>query len=515
MKSRTRKEYVSLNIIAGSISQVISLILQMICRTIFLNTLGAQYLGISAMFFNILTVLSLADLGFGTAIVYSMYKPLALKDSDMVVALMTYYRKIYNRIAMIVAIIGIGMIPLLPYVVNLDSDIPHLTMYYLLYVINIVISYSMAYKYTIISADQKEYLLTIYSLVGSMIQIILQILILIFFKSFMLYLLVSILRTFLVNWFQTNKAKKLYPYIKQKKELDMDMKKHIGENVKSMFLYKLGGVLLNNTDNFIISVIVGTIYVGYYSNYLTIIAAVTNFVIIIFNSITSSVGNLNVIDDKDRQFEIFRVLNLIVFWIMSFCSVCFFILFNDFITLWIGENYVFGMPIVIVIVLNFFMPGTISDISIFRDTTGMFRQTKYVFLLTAFINLVLSIILGKIYGIFGILLATAISRILTNMWYEPFILFRTYFGKSPFVYFKRQSYYWIIFAVTSLCTYLLCSIFKSISVVNLLLKLVLCIIVPNVIIVALFYKTKEFEYIYEQIVKKAVNRIMWRNKLRG
>jgi O-antigen/teichoic acid export membrane protein len=513
LENRTRKQYVSLNILAGSISQVVSLMLQLISRTIFLNTLGIEYLGINAIFFNVLTVLSLADLGFGTAIIYSMYKPLAENDTDTVVALMTYYKKIYHKIAILVAAIGIGMIPLLPYVVNLKTNIPHLSVYYLLYVINMVISYFMAYKYTIISADQKDYLLSIYSLIGSILQTILQILILLIFKNFMLYLFVMILRTFLVNWFQTKKAKKLYPYIKETKELDSITKKSINENVKSMFLYKLGGVLLNNTDNFIISMIVGTVYVGFYSNYLTIITAVTSFVIIIFNSLTHSVGNLNANNDKEKQFEIFRVINFIAFWIMTFCSVCFLILLNDFITLWIGEEYVFGMLTVSVIVLNFFMPGTISDVSIYRDTTGMFKQTKYIFLLTAFINLVLSIILGKIYGLFGILLATAISRILTNMWYEPFILFKTYFKKSPLLYFRRQILYWIIFIICSIGTYLLCSIFKGISIVNLILKLMICILVPNIIILALFFRSKEVVYLYEQIIKKITDKIKFKNTI--
>ena len=513
MENGNRKRSVSLNIMAGSVSQVVSLILQLISRTIFLNTLGIEYLGISAMFFNILTVLSLADLGFGTAIVYSMYKPLAEHDTATVVALMTYYKKIYHRIALLVAAIGVGMIPILPFVVNLKTNIPHLAIYYLLYVINMVISYFMAYKYTIISADQKEYLLSVYSLIGSILQTFLQVLILIVFKNFMLYLLIMILRTFLVNWAQTNKAKKLYPYIKETKELDSTTKKSIIENVKSMFLYKLGGVLLNNTDNFMISVMVGTVYVGFYSNYLTIIAAVTSFVIILFNSLTHSVGNLNANNDKDKQFEIFRVINFIVFWIMTFSSVCFLVLFNDFITLWIGKDYVFGILTVIIIVLNFFMPGTISDVSIYRDTTGMFRQTKYVFLLTALINLILSVILGRLYGLFGILLATAISRILTNMWYEPFILFKTYFKKSPIIYFRRQVFFWIIFVICSLCTYLLCSIFKTISIANLILKIVICVIVPNAIIMLLFFKSKEFEYIYEQIIKKIGNKIRIKKQL--
>ena len=508
MEKKSRKQYVTLNILAGSVSQVISMILQLIGRTIFIHSLGIEYLGINAMFYNILMVLSLADLGFGSAIVYSMYKPLAENDTDRVVALLTYYRKIYHRLALVVAVVGLGMIPLLPYVVNLTSDIPYLPVYYLLYVVNIVISYLMSYKYTIITADQKAYLITAYSLIGSIIQTTVQIIALLVFKSFMMYLLVFILRTFLVNWFQSNKAKKLYPYIQGNMVLDKASKKSIFDNVKSMFLYKFGGVLLNNTDNFIISIMVGTVFVGFYSNYMTIIAAIFSFIDIIFGSFTSSVGSLNASDDEDRKFKIFNVLNFIVFWIMAFCSVCFLVLFNDFITLWVGKEFVFGMLTVIVIVMNFFMSGSITTVAIYRDTTGMFKQTKFVFLITAFINLILSIILGRIYGLFGILLATAIARLLTNMWYEPFILYKKYFRKSPLIYFKRQALYWIITIGCSLSTYLLSSMISTISWLNLFIKLIICILVPNALILALFFRSKEFKYIYKHVIKKAKDKIM-------
>jgi O-antigen/teichoic acid export membrane protein len=489
------------------------MVLQLVSRTIFLNTLGIEYLGINSMFYNILMLLSLADLGFGSAIVYSMYKPLAENDTDTIVALMTYYKNIYRRLAILVACIGIGMLPFLPYVVNLNEEIPHLQIYYLLYVANIVISYLMAYKYTIITADQKGYLISGYSLIASILQTIAQTVILVVFKNYMLYLLVFVIRTFLVNWFQSNKAKKVYPYINGTKELDSATKKSIFNNVKSMFLYKLGGLLLNNTDNFIISMMVGTVYVGLYSNYLTIIAAIYKFTDIIFDSITFSVGNLNVSEDSERKFEIFNVLNFVIFWIITFCSVCFLVLFNDFISLWIGNEYLFGMPTVIIIVVNFFMPGILTTTSIYRDTTGMFKETRFVLLIAAVINLVLSVILGRNYGLFGILLATAIARMLTNMWYEPFILFKTYFKKSPILYFKRQAIYCMIAVGCGFITYFLSRMLNSISVFSLILKLILCMIVPNVIIVALFFRTKEFEYIYHHIIRKILDKIM--NKKRA
>lgn len=508
MEKKSRKQYVTLNIMAGFVSQVISMILQLIGRTIFIHSLGIEYLGINAMFYNVLMVLSLADLGFGTAIVYSMYKPLAENDRDTVAALLTYYKKIYHRLAIIVVVAGVAMIPLMPYVINLNSDIPYLPVYYLLYVVNIVISYLMSYKYTIITADQKSYLITSYSLIGTIIQTTVQIIALLVFKNFMIYLVVFILRTFFVNWFQSNKAKKLYPYIQGEIELDKATKKSIFDNVKSMFLYKFGGVLLNNTDNFIISMMLGTVYVGFYSNYMTIVAAIFSFIDIVFGSFTSSVGSLNASDDEDRKFKIFNVLNFIVFWIMAFCAVCFLVLFNDFITLWVGKEFVFGMLTVVVIVLNFFMSGSITTVAIYRDTTGMFKETKYIFLITALINLILSIILGKFYGLFGILLATAIARILTNMWYEPFILYKNYFKKSPLIYFKRQAFYWFITVASCFSTYFISSMISNISWFNLIIKIIICILVPNALILVLFFRSKEFKYIYKHVIKKAKDKIM-------
>ncbi|MDF2945093.1 MAG: hypothetical protein K0S01_3951, partial [Herbinix sp.] len=116
--------------------------------------------------------------------------------------------------------------------------------------------------------------------------------------------------------------------------------------------------------------------------------------------------------------------------------------------------------------------------------------------------------LGKIYGLFGILLATAIARMLTNMWYEPFILFKNHFKKSPILYFKRQALYWMIAVICCLSTYLISRAINTVSVFNLIVKLVICLIVPNVIILALFFRSKEFEYINEQIITKVKNKIL-------
>lgn len=504
MGEKSRKKYVSLNIAAGTVNQVLSFVLQFICRTIFIRVLGVEYLGISGLFSNVLNVLSLADLGFGTAIIYSMYKPLAEQDTDKLAALMAYYKKVYNILAAAVAIIGISMVPVLPYIIKLKSNIPDLIIYYLMYVANIVMSYLLIYRSTIIIADQKSYLLSIYSMVCTVIQNIFQIIILVIWKNYLLYLSVSVLSTLILNLFQANKAKQLYPYLKEKRELDASAKNGIMENVKSMFLYKLGGVVMNDTDNILISAIVGTIYVGLYSNYLMVIYAVSAFTNIIFNSFTASIGNLNTKADKERQYEIFNIMNFIAFWIFGFCSACFIVLFNDFITLWVGAKYTFDMLVVIIIILNFCMPGTIRPVAIYRDTTGMFRQTKFVFLITAVINIVLSIILGKISGVFGILLATIISRLLTNMWYEPFILFKIYFKKKASLYFRRQILYWLVIVICCGGTYLLCGIFNNLSYLNFILKLITSIIASNMIIIAAFRRSKEFKYIYEQIVRKLI-----------
>lgn len=503
-KSRT---YNSIrNITFGLITQVIILLLNFISRTIFIKILGNEYLGINGLFSNILMILSLAELGIGNAIIYSMYKPLASNDKIKITAIMNLYKKIYNIIAVAIFIIGIIIVPLLQYIVNSDIEIDKVIIYYILYLMNSVVSYLFASRTAILNADQKMYILKIYTLVFTVLQIICQIVCLYLTRSFALYLIIQIIFTFLINVYGVIKVRNMYPYIKGKYKLPKSEIQEIMSNIKSMFIYRIGGVILNNTDNILISIIVGTAAVGYYSNYYMIINSITTFTNIIFSSITASVGNLNVTTDSKRQYEVFKIMNFASAIIFGIICICLIILYNDFIFVWIGKEYIIDWGTIIAIVLNFYLIGRAVPVSTFRETLGMFKKTKYVFIITAIINIILSIILGSFWGMFGIILATAIARMMISRWYEPYILYKDYFFVNTKRYWKDE----LIFVIHMIITLGICYfIFKLFIVTNIFMffvKAVICFTVVVILYLIQFHNREECKFFINIILKRIKDR---------
>ena len=494
------------NIVLGIGNQIIILILTFISRIVFVKVLGAEYLGINGLFSNVLTILSVAELGLGSAIIYSMYKPLAEGNKEKVSALMNYYKKIYNIIAIVVAILGICLMPFLKYLVNTEQQFDNINLYYIIFLANTVVSYLLASRSVILNADQKLYLTKIYTLIIFVFQTVIQILILLITKSFTLYLIVQVIGTFLTNLCGAFVTKKMYPYINKKDKLKKQEKKEIFKNMKSMFFYKIGGVILNNTDNILISILVGTIWVGYYSNYYMVVSAIETFLSIIFTALSASVGNLIACTDRNRQYEIFKITNLISNVIFGFCAVGMLIIFNDFIAIFFGQDYVLSIGIVITIVLSFYTKGILNPIWVYREATGLFTYTKYVFIITAIINLILSIILGKIWGIFGILLATVIARLLTNAWYEPFILYKIHFKKNVLNYFKENLFNFIITIMIIVVCGFITSPIKYVNIGTFLLKGIICAIIAGTVYYLCYRKTEAFDYLKVNIIDKILGK---------
>lgn len=429
--SESRTKNTARNITFGIMNQIVTLLLNFINRTIFIKVLGLGYLGINGLFSDILMMLSMADLGFGTAMAYSFYKPLAEKDNDKIAALIAFYKKVYNFIALGVTIIGLAVIPFLGYIINLEKAIPHVKIYYVFFLANTVISYLFVYKTSIINADQKNYVISKYQMFINFGRIVFQSIFIIITRNYFVYLGIQLCATFANNVFASRKADELYPYIKKSDyRLDNKEKKSIFENMKSIFIYKISGVVLNGTDNTLISIIVGTIWVGLYSNYNLIINALNSFISIIYSSATASIGNLIVNEKPKKRFEIFQSMQSISLIISTFTTVCLFILLNDFIYIWLGTKYILNEYILISIMVNFYIGCVLHPIWSFREATGLYRKTKYIMLIAAAVNLVLSIIMGKFMGMSGILFASAIARLTTYFWYEPKLLFKGYFQEQ-------------------------------------------------------------------------------------
>jgi len=406
---------------------------------------------------------------------------------------------------LIVTIVGIVLMPFLKYLINLPENIPNIYLYYILLLSNTVMSYLFVYQTTLIVADQKQYIINKYDIVFQYILFIVQLIILMLTKNFALYLLSNVLCTFICNLLKVRKTKQYYPYLKDNKSLSLPKseRKKIFGNLSSLFFYKIGSVIQSNTDNILISIFVGTIVVGYYSNYNTIIISIAAFITMIFTSIKASLGNFIVQKERENQLKMFNILETINFWLVGFCSICFINLIPDFILICFGKEYVLDFSLLIFVVLNFYTSNIRQTLWAYRETTGLFKKTKYITIVTSSLNLILSIIFGKIYGLTGIIGATVLSRMIYAWWREPLILFRSYFNTSPKVYFYNYlTRLCIVFIISFLTLYISNFINFNNLYLSFICKMIFSSFVTIISFVIIYRNSETMRFIEAKILKK-------------
>lgn len=504
MKQRSRTENSIINSAMSIVTQVLTVVLNFAVKTVFIKMLSDEYLGVNGLFTNIITMLSLADLGIGIAIPYSLYKPLAKKDEHKINVLMNFYKKVYTIIGIAVLLIGLSLTPFLGLIIkDIPKNVPHLSLIYILFVIHSASSYFFVYKKFLIDSDQKGYITSRIIFTFSTLLSIIQIILLVTTKNYILFLLSSIILVIIQNIYISSKANKLYPFIKNKtdEKLEKEDMEGIKKNVSSLFIYKVGTVIMNGTDNIIISKFIGLIIVGFYSNYVLIINSITTVLNQIFNAITSSIGNLVVTTNKKRSKEVYDNLNFANFWLYALFGVCIIVLINPFINIWIGKKYVMGFSIVFLLVLNFYVLGMQSVTNSFRNAYGLFWIAKYRPIIMVIINIVISVVLVQFIGIEGVLIGTLISRLVTTAWLDPYIVHKYGFEISPKSYYIDYLKYLVIFIAISIILNYFVSMITINNIFILILIAILVVISVNVILVLLFFKTSEFNYFYDKIKK--------------
>lgn len=504
MKQRSRTENSIINSAMSIVTQVLTVVLNFAVKTVFIKMLNDEYLGVNGLFTNIITMLSLADLGIGIAIPYSLYKPLAKKDEHKINVLMNFYKKVYTIIGIAVLLIGLSLTPFLGLIIkDIPKNVPHLSLIYILFVIHSASSYFFVYKKFLIDSDQKGYITSRIIFTFSTLLSIIQIILLVTTKNYILFLLSSIILVIIQNIYISSKANKLYPFIKNKtdEKLEKEDMEGIKKNVSSLFIYKVGTVIMNGTDNIIISKFIGLIIVGFYSNYVLIINSITTVLNQIFNAITSSIGNLVVTTNKKRSKEVYDNLNFANFWLYALFGVCIIVLINPFINIWIGKKYVMGFSIVFLLVLNFYVLGMQSVTNSFRNAYGLFWIAKYRPIIMVIINIVISVVLVQFIGIEGVLIGTLISRLVTTAWLDPYIVHKYGFEISPKSYYVDYLKYLVIFIAISIILNYFVSMVAINNIFILILIAILVVISVNVILVLLFFKTSEFNYFYDKIKK--------------
>lgn len=482
------------NIRYAVIGQFVGILVSFVARTVFVRTLSAEYLGVNGLFANILTMLSIAELGIGTAIVFSMYEPLAHRDEPKLRALMRLYRKAYVTIGLVVAAVGAALIPALPFLVGELPEVAHIELIYLLFVADSSITYFFSYKRSFLIADQKRYIATIYRYSFFTALNVVQIIVLITTANYLLFLGTQVILTLLENVAVSRKVDRMYGFlsVRAKSELTQTDTSTIVRNVKAMILHRLGGAVLVGTDSIVMSRFAGIVAVGLYSNYLLIINALTTVFGIVFSSLTASVGNLSVEAPRAKQIETFRVIDLAVFLTYGWASVCLFVLFNPFISLWLGDEYVFGMPIVLAIAANFFLTGMRQSLWIFKDAQGIYWQDRYRPLAEIVVNLAVSIVLAQHIGVLGVLIGTAASTLLVCLPIEPYVLFRHGFAQSPRWYYVRYLRRTLLVTAFGALIWGLASLVPEGGWFPLLYRVLLCVIVAPIVLWAVFARSSEF-----------------------
>lgn len=502
------------NIKYSIIGQIIIILAGFVTRMVFVRTLGAQYLGLNGLFSNILSILSFAELGIGTAIVFSMYKPLADKDVPKLQALMKLYKKAYLTIGTIILVVGASLTPFLSFFVKQMPDIPHIQLIYLMYVASSGVSYFFSYKRSFLIADQKKFIDAYYHNIVFISSIALQIVILLVTRNFILYLGIQILSTLTENVIVTRKTDKLYPFLNEKNDsrLEKSEKDSIFKNVKALIMHKVGDVVVMQTSNLLISKFVGIVEVGLYSNYLILTISLNQVFRLFFQSIAASIGNLGATEESDKKIFIFKCLDLFGFWVYGFAAICLVCLANPFINLWLGREYMFPTATVLFIVASYYFTGRRESVLAFKDAMGLYWQDRYKPLFEAAISLVASIILAQKMGVQGVILGAIISTMTTCFWVEPFIVYRYGFKIPVRSYFARYALFTAIMVAAGGATWFACSLFSAFTFVGFLGRMAVCAVVPNALFAAVFWRTKEFQYLLN-IMKPIAGRLLKKLKV--
>lgn len=514
MKKRSRTEYSLMNILTGIVGYGVNTVVGFVCRVIFVRTLSADYLGVSGLFTNVLSMLSLAELGISSAITYALYKPLAEGDEKKTAAIMQFYRKAYGVIGCVVGLVGLAMMPFLGVIIQDPPEIQeNIYLLYLLYLLNTVVSYFFSYRQALLTASQRQYIVSGYNYVVTIGQSFVQIIYLLLTHEYIGYLLIQVAGGIIYNIWISWKAGKDYPYVKNKdtEHLSKNERRSLFRNIKALAVNKVSGVLVNSTDNIVITFFSGIGSVGFASNYTLLTSTLDSLVTLLFNGLTGSVGNLNATSDEETRYRFFKTLNLANFWLYGWAAVGIVVVSGDLVQLLFGSEYVLPLRVPVILAINFYSIGMLHASYTYKSTLGLFRYGQYILIFTGIINIVLDVMLGKTMGMFGVYLATLIARACTNLWYEPYAVYRYGLNRKPGLYYVRYIKYGLLLVVICSLSYWLCSFCEFSIAVDVLLKVIICSVVFNGVFFCAFCRTEEGKYLIDSM-KRIIRRLMIHTK---
>lgn len=469
--------------------------------------LGVEYLGLNSLFTSILSVLNLAELGVGSAMVFSMYKPIVDDDKNKICALMKLFRIYYRIIGIVILIIGLIICPFVPKLIK--SGVPADINIYILYILNLlatVFSYWLfAYKNCLLSAHQRSDVTSKVTLLVNTVQYIIQFALLFIFKNYYLYVITLLLGQIGINIVTAIVVTKMYPEYKAVGQLSKDEKNKINGRVKDLFTSKVGSVIVNSADSIVISSFLGLTMLAIYQNYYYIITAIIAVVAVIFNSCTAGIGNSIIVESEEKNYSDLKKFTFIIAWIAGFCSCALLCLLQPFMKIWVGKDLLLAYPCIICLVMYYFIYEINQLLNLYKDASGIWHKDRFRPLVTAITNLVLNIILVNYIGIYGVLLSTVISMLVVGMPWIIHNLFSEIFKNlNPKEYVLKLIRYFICTVFVAILTYCACYFIPGDNIILLILRGIVCFVVSNTLFYIIYRKTieiKETRLLLNKILK--------------
>lgn len=490
------------NIVYGTFLKIYQIIGPFILRTIFIYTLGMQYLGLNSLFSSVLTVLNMAELGVGSAMVFSMYRPIAEGNEERICALMNLYKLYYRIIGGIILMLGLILWPFIPKLIS--GSIPEDINIYVLYLMNLtatVLSYWMfAYKNCLLSAYQRNDISSKISLAVSTIQYIVQALLLIVFHNYYIYLAVTILTGIISNVLTALVVDKKYPKLKAKGKIPKSEIRIINHRVADLFTSKLGFVVVDSADTLVISAFLGLETLAVYNNYYYIMTSLFGFIGIIFTSCTAGIGNSIIVETEEKNYNDLKKFLMIIFWIAGTCASGLLCTFQPFMKIWVGEEHMFGMSLVICMCVYFFVHEINRLLNTYKDAAGMWHEDRFRPLITALCNLGMNLILVHYIGMFGILLSTIVSMMFVGMPWLIYNLFTVMFKRRATEFIGVLLLYTLLACVSAVVSYMICQNINIGGLSEFIIKGVIALTITNIVYIVVLYKTKEYKSVKEMVI---------------
>mgnify|MGYP000956169256 CR=1 FL=1 len=489
----SRTKNASRNIVFGVLQKFTSLLLPFVTRTLLIYVLGNEYLGLSSLFSSILQVLSLTELGVGTAMVYSMYKPMAENDTEKICSLLYLYRKIYRIIGVVMVVIGVVLTPFLKYLIK--GDIPddiNLYILYAIYTTNSAISYFLfAYKQSLFTASQRSDIYSKLNLVTMVLMNFTQITALLLFKNYYAYIIILPFSTVATNILNAIIANKRYPQYICYGEVPQDIKKSIVKKTAALFGSKLNSIVLHAADILVISAFIGLNDVAIYGNYYYIMNSIVGIINIVYSSMTAGIGNSLIAETEEKNYYDFRKLTFINFWMITFCATCLLCMYQPFMKLWVGEELLYPTGMMCLFVIYFYLYQMRRVVLTYKDAAGIWWEDRFRPYVIMIFNLGTNLLLVQFIGVYGVIIATIISMSISIPW-ENYTVFKYNFKCSPRKYYMTTFVYVVVALIAMTLTYVICEAIPVFGVVELFIRLLLCFLIPNMLLFIIYHKCPEF-----------------------